>query len=59
MTIEPAYASFTDTILGSLEIGKVADYVVLSRDIMEIPVTDILATEVVTAIAGIPVYGEL
>ncbi|GLB37251.1 putative amidohydrolase family protein [Lyophyllum shimeji] len=57
MTIDPAYASFTETILGSLEVGKRADYVVLSQDIMTVPANDILATKVlVTAIDGQAVY---
>ncbi|KIY47011.1 hypothetical protein FISHEDRAFT_46144 [Fistulina hepatica ATCC 64428] len=60
MTIDPAYASFTETTLGSLELGKRADFVVLSQDIMQIPVDSILATYVVaTAIDGLVVYGSL
>lgn len=60
MTIDPAYASFTETILGSLEVGKRADYVVLSQDIMTIPEDVILATQVLTTVMdGKPVYGDL
>jgi predicted amidohydrolase YtcJ len=60
MTIEPAYASFTESILGSIEPGKYADYVILSQDIMEVPVEMILDTEVVaTVIDGTPVYGNI
>ncbi|KII92233.1 hypothetical protein PLICRDRAFT_37025 [Plicaturopsis crispa FD-325 SS-3] len=60
MTIDPAYASFTESSLGSLIPGKRADYVVLSQDIMSIPVDQILATKVVaTAIDGRPVYGHI
>jgi predicted amidohydrolase YtcJ len=60
MTINPAYASFSENVLGSLEIGKRADYVVLSQDIMTIPASTILATEVVaTVIDGRPVYGRV
>ncbi|KAF9467258.1 amidohydrolase family-domain-containing protein [Collybia nuda] len=59
MTIDPAYASFTENILGSLEVGKRADYVVLSQDIMEVPENEILATSVLTtAMDGKRVYGE-
>jgi hypothetical protein len=43
MTIDPAYASFTEDSLGSLER---ADYVVLSQDIMSIPINQILSTKV-------------
>ncbi|TFY79694.1 hypothetical protein EWM64_g4319 [Hericium alpestre] len=60
MTIDPAYASFTDDQLGTLTPGKRADYVVLSKDIMTVPAAEILETEVVaTALDGKPVYGEL
>lgn len=58
MTIDPAYASFTETTLGSLEIGKRADFTVLSQDIMTVAENEILATTVhTTVIDGIPVYG--
>ncbi|KAG7098374.1 hypothetical protein E1B28_000332 [Marasmius oreades] len=60
MTIGPAYASFTEDILGSIEPGKKADFVVLSKDIMEIEAKDILATKVkATVIDGRVVFGEL
>jgi predicted amidohydrolase YtcJ len=60
MTIDPAYASFTEETLGSLERGKRADYVVLSQDIMTIPVEELLSTKVLaTAIDGELVYGTL
>ncbi|KAG6813680.1 hypothetical protein H0H92_008528 [Tricholoma furcatifolium] len=57
MTIDGAYASFTEKIIGSLEVGKRADYVVLSRDIMTIPTNQILATKVlITALDGEAIY---
>ncbi|KAG6832492.1 hypothetical protein H0H87_001417 [Tephrocybe sp. NHM501043] len=57
MTIDPAYASFTEKTLGSLEIGKRADYTVLSQDIMTVPANQILATKVlITALDGEAVY---
>ena len=60
MTIDPAYASFTEDVLGSLEKGKIADYVVLSRDIMTVPVTEIMGTAVLaTVIDGHVVFGNL
>ncbi|HNS12025.1 MAG TPA: amidohydrolase [Bacteroidia bacterium] len=37
MTIWAAYASFEDDFKGSLEEGKFADFVVLDKDILEIP----------------------
>ncbi|KAK2467801.1 hypothetical protein APHAL10511_000096 [Amanita phalloides] len=60
LTINPAYASFAEDILGSLEIGKLADFVVLSRDIMSISTSEILSTQVLaTVIDGQPVYGTI
>ncbi|KAJ7093288.1 amidohydrolase family-domain-containing protein [Mycena belliarum] len=59
MTIDPAYASFTEAELGSLEPGKRADFVVLSRDIMKIPAMDILGTKVLaTILDGEMAYGS-
>ena len=60
MTIDPAYASFTETTLGSLEAGKLADFTVLSQNIMTISEDKILATMVdATVIDGKPVYGTI
>jgi predicted amidohydrolase YtcJ len=57
MTIWPAYAGFQESMLGSLTPGKYADFVVLDRDIMRVPDTEILGTRVVsTWIGGKPVY---
>jgi predicted amidohydrolase YtcJ len=57
MTIWPAYAAFQESVLGSLTPGKYADFVVLDRDIMRIPDTEILGTKVVsTWIGGKRVY---
>jgi len=57
MTIWPAYAGFQESMLGSLTPGKYADFVVLDRDIMRIPDTEILATRVLsTWIGGKRVY---
>ncbi|KAJ7497125.1 amidohydrolase family-domain-containing protein [Mycena latifolia] len=59
MTIEPAYASFTESTLGSLESGKRADFVILSQDIMTVAVDRVLDTKVIaTVIDGSPVYGR-
>ncbi|HET9634319.1 MAG TPA: amidohydrolase [Gemmatimonadaceae bacterium] len=57
MTIWPAYAGFQEKILGSLTPGKYADFVVLDRDIMRVPDTEILGARVTsTWIGGKPVY---
>ena len=60
MTIDPAYASFTENILGSLTIGKRADITILSQDIMSVAADKILGTQVLaTIIDGRVVYGRL
>ena len=59
MTRWPAYAGFQEEVMGSLAVGKYADFVVLDRDIMTAPAESILATHVVaTYIGGVPVYQE-
>ncbi|HJQ11545.1 MAG TPA: amidohydrolase [Gemmatimonadaceae bacterium] len=57
MTIWAAYAGFQERILGSLTPGKYADFVVLDRDIMRVPDTEILGARVIsTWIGGKAVY---
>jgi hypothetical protein len=51
-TLGSAYASFEEGIKGSLQKGKLADIVVLSKDIFTIPAEDLLNTEVVYTILG-------
>ncbi|MBT4482699.1 MAG: amidohydrolase [Candidatus Latescibacteria bacterium] len=43
-TIWAAYAAFQEDILGSIEEGKLADMVVLSKDILTVPPKEILTT---------------
>jgi hypothetical protein len=43
-TIWPAYAVFEEKDKGSIEVGKLADFTVLSQDIMKIPEAEILET---------------
>ncbi|KAJ3869361.1 amidohydrolase family-domain-containing protein [Lentinula novae-zelandiae] len=60
MTLDAAYASFTEHELGSLTPGKKADFVVLDRNIMQVPFKDILKTKVVaTVVDGKVAYGAL
>ena len=60
MTLDAAYASFAEKEIGSLDIGKKADFVVLDRDIMTVPVGQILQTKVTaTIVDGEIVYGAL
>jgi len=47
-----AYAAFEERLKGSLEVGKLADITVLSRDILTIPEHEIPATDVVYTIVG-------
>lgn len=51
-TLGSAYASFEEGIKGSLEVGKLADMVVLSQDILTIPPQGIMETEAAMTILG-------
>ncbi len=56
-TIDGAYISFEEDIKGSIEEGKLADIVVLSQDLFEIPEDKILDTKVdMTIFDGEVVY---
>ena len=56
-TLDAAYAGFMEDEVGSLEVGKRADFVVLSQDLMRVPPEEILATRVVaTYLDGVAVY---
>ena len=56
-TVWPAYAAFEEALRGSIEIGKLADFTVLSADIMKIPEMEILKTRcMMTVIGGEIVY---
>ncbi len=58
-TLDAAYAAFQEKIKGSLEVGKLADFVVLSQDIMKIEPRYVLVTEVEkTYLGGKMVYGK-
>ena len=46
-TLDAAYGSFHEDVLGSIEQGKLADFTVLSKDIMTVPENQILDTEIV------------
>jgi predicted amidohydrolase YtcJ len=52
MTIWPAYAGFQEKTMGSISPGKYADFVILDRDIMTVPATDILKTGVISTWMG-------
>ena len=51
-TIDAAFGAFEENIKGSIEVGKLADFTIFTRDIMTIPENDILQTEVYMTIIG-------
>jgi predicted amidohydrolase YtcJ len=56
-TLHGAYANFMESEVGSLEVGKQADIVVLDKNLFEIPTTDIAGTRVLmTLVDGEVVY---
>jgi len=51
-TVWPAYAAFEENLRGAIEVGKLADFTVLSADIMKIPEAEILQTRCVMTVIG-------
>ena len=51
-TASVAYAGFQEDVLGTLEVGKLADFVVLSHDLFEIEPEDIKNTGVLRTVVG-------
>ncbi len=51
-TRDGAYASFDEKARGTLSAGKLADFVVLSRDILSVPPGEILHTRVLLTVMG-------
>lgn len=51
-TINNAYFSFEENIKGSIESGKLADLVVLSKDILTCPIEEIRGTKVLMTMVG-------
>ena len=57
MTIWAAYSNFEEEEKGSIELGKVADFIILDQNIMEVREREIPETQVLaTFLAGEPVY---
>jgi predicted amidohydrolase YtcJ len=51
-TLSAAYAAFEEGVKGSLEVGKLADVTVLSKDILTVPESEIPTARVVYTIVG-------
>ena len=51
-TLWPAYAAFEENDKGKIDIGMLADFTVLSNDIMKIPEPEILNTRCVMTVIG-------
>ncbi|MBV6415915.1 MAG: N-substituted formamide deformylase [Steroidobacteraceae bacterium] len=52
LTWAPAYAAFEEHDRGTLEVGKLADFTVLSQDILTVPDEEILATRIEMTVIG-------
>ncbi|HXR97415.1 MAG TPA: amidohydrolase [Terriglobales bacterium] len=51
-TMGPAIAEFAEATRGSLSVGKLADFVVLSQDLEQVPAQAILETQVQMTVVG-------
>ena len=51
-TLDAAFGAFQDEMLGSVEVGKFADFAIFSKDIMTIDAEEILQAEAVMTIVG-------
>jgi len=59
-TSAPAYAAFMEDDLGTIEVGKLADFTVFDRDLMTVPEAEILDAEVMmTVVHGDVVFEAL
>jgi predicted amidohydrolase YtcJ len=51
-TLDAAYGAFEESLKGSIEEGKLADFTVFSKDLMVVDETELLTTTVVLTIVG-------
>ena len=51
-TIWPAFAAFQEDVNGTIEVGKLADLTIFSKDIMKVPEEEILEAQVVMTIVN-------
>lgn len=58
-TLDAAYGAFMEDIIGSIEVGKYADFAILDKNIMEVPEQEILDAKVTMTIIGGEVVYEL
>ena len=58
-TIWPAIASFEETVKGTIEVGKFADFSIFDQDLMTIPEIEILESKnILTIVGGRVVFQE-
>ena len=51
-TLDAAFSAFEEDLKGSIEVGKLADFAVFSKDIMKVPEQELLNTKVTYTIVG-------
>jgi len=51
-TLDAAYGAFEENFKGSIEKGKLADFTILSKDIMKVDESELLNTEVMMTVVG-------
>jgi predicted amidohydrolase YtcJ len=52
ITMNSSYELHQDTKTGSLEVGKLADFIILDRNVFEIPAEQIADVKVLTTVVG-------
>jgi hypothetical protein len=58
-TIDAAYAGHQEEVLGSLETGKWADFILIDKDYFEAPASELFQIEVLeTWVAGKQIYSK-